>query len=136
MKSRYEGIQNKLYHMSEGCFFLSLCSIAEEYRLEHGMTKVDLIDAVNMAFSEKLVTGDYTVLDDCEILSRLTGEKVTRRKSDTCGELKENEYSIAKWLNAEKTANHFRRRYFDVYTNSRTVRYGTLVCYYIYTIGE
>ena len=132
MKSRYEGIQNKLYHMNEGCFFLSLCSIAEEFNGR----KVDLIDAVNMAFDEKLVTGDYTVLDDCKILSNLTGEKVTRREAKTCGELKENEYSIAKWLNAEKTAKHFRRRYFDVYTNSKTVRYGTLVCYYIYTIGE
>ena len=132
MKSRYEGIQNKLYYISEGCFFLSLCSIAEEFNKK----KVDLIDAVNMAFSEKLVTGDYTVLDDCKILHNLTGKKVTRRVANTCGELKDNEYSIAKWLNAEKTANHFRRRYFDVYTNSKTVRYGTLLCYYIYTIGE
>lgn len=142
MKSRYEGIQNKLWEIREGCFFLSLLSIAEEYRLEHGMMKVDLIDAVNMAFEKKFVTMDYFVRFDTEILSQLTGQPVTKRKSKTCGALKANEYSIAKYekksINKdgeEQTVNHFDRRYFKVYTNSKTIRDGKLVEYYIYTIG-
>lgn len=135
MKSRYEGIQNKLWEIREGCFFLSLLSIAEEYRLEHGMMKVDLIDAVNMAFEQKYITFDYFVRFDCEILSKLTGQNVTKRKAKSCGTLKENEYSIAKYVSKDGKTNHFRRRYFDVYANSATVREGKLVEYYIYTIG-
>lgn len=133
MKSRYEGIQNKLWNIREGCFFLSLCSVAEEYN----KSKIDLIDAVNLVFSKNLVTSDYWIKNDVKILKLLTGvENITKRTSKTCGKLKDNEYSIAKYLNKEKTANHFRRRYFDVYTNSKTVSEGTLVEYYIYTIGD
>jgi len=135
MKSRYEGLQNKLWGIREGCFFLSLCSIAEEYNLAHGSDKIDLIDAINIAFKEGLVSDDYWIKDDCKILSLLTGKKVKKRQSVTCGILDDNEYSIAKWLNKAGTANHFRRRYFDVYTDSKTVKDGSLVCYYIYTIG-
>ena len=131
MKSRYEGIQNKLWGIREGCFFLSLCSIAEEYLQK----KIDLIDAVNMAFERNLVSDDYWIKDDCKLLELLTGTKVKKRQSQVCGILDDNEYSIAKWLNKAGTANHFRRRYFDVYTNSKTVKDGSLVCYYIYTIG-
>ena len=131
MKSRYEGIQNKLWGIREGCFFLSLCSIAEEYLQK----KIDLIDAVNMAFERNLVSDDYWIKDDCKLLELLTGTKVKKRQSQVCGILDDNEYSIAKWLNKQGTANHFRRRYFDVYINSKTVKDGSLVCYYIYTIG-
>lgn len=131
MKSRYEGIQNKLWDIREGCFFLSLCSIAEEYL----QRKIDLIDAVNMAFEKNLVSSDYWVKNDCKLLEILTGKKVSKRQSQKCGILEDNEYSIAKWLNKAGTANHFRRRYFDVYTDSKTVKDGSLVCYYIYTIG-
>ena len=132
MKSRYEGIQNKLWGIREGCFFLSLCSIAEEYNNK----KIDLIDAINLAFDKGLVSDDYWVKDDCKLLSLLTGnKKIKKRQSQTCGILDDNEYSISKWLNKAGTANHFRRRYFDVYKDSKTVKYGSLVCYYIYTIG-
>lgn len=132
MKSRYEGIQNKLWNMREGCFFLSLLSIAEEFNGK----KIDLIDAVNMAFDNKFVTSDYTVKKDCELLSKLTGRKVTKKVTSVCGILDDNEYSIVKYLNKEKTTNHFRRRYFDVYVNSMTVKEGTLISYYIYTIHK
>lgn len=136
MKSRYEGLQNRLLGIGEGCFFIALLSIAEEYRLEHGKGKVDFVDAVNMAFERQWITSDYTVKKDTALLKWLTGTYVSKRESKTCGELKDNEYSIAKYLNREGTANHFDRRYFNVYTNSKTIKYGTLLCYYIYTIGD
>ena len=88
-----------------------------------------------MAFEKNLVSSDYWVKNDCKLLEILTGKKVSKRQSQKCGILEDNEYSIAKWLNKQGTANHFRRRYFDVYTDSKTVKEGTLVCYYIYTIG-
>ena len=137
MKSRYEGIQNKLWGIKEGCFFLTLLSIAEDYRQDNNWDnwKIDFVDILNKSFEKKWITDDYTVKKDKEILKELTGKEVTRRECKTCGNLKSNEYSAMKYLNKEKTANHFRRRYFDVYLNSRTVSEGTLVCYYIYTIG-
>ena len=135
MRSRWEGIQNKLWGMQEGCFFLTLCSIAEEYNISHGRDKVDLVDAVNKAFDMKWVKSDYTVLNDTALLSWLcNGAKVSKRMSSTCGLLKANEYSACKYALDNKL--HFRRRYFDVYTNSNTVKNGEFVCYYIYTIGE
>lgn len=115
--------------MQEGCFFLSLCSVAEEFNGQ----KVDLVDAVNKAFEKKWVKADYTVLDDTALLSWLChGAKVTKRVSNVCGVLKGNEYSVCKY--AWKNKTHFRRRYFDVYEDSKTVRNGQLACYYIYSI--
>ena len=146
MKSRYEGIQNKLWGIREGCFFLTLLSIAEEERerLHKSPVKVDFVDAVNKAFEKNWITSDYTVCDDCAILSWLTGENVTKETKDKCLSVHDNQYSVMKYCNKVKSETdpkefivvyHFRRRYFDVYLNSRTVREGTVMCYYIYTFG-
>jgi len=138
MTSRYEGIQNKLWGIKEGCFFLSLLSVAEDYKLDNRYKdyKVDFIDILNLAWNKKWISEDYTVKNDTAILKELTGKKVTRRIMNACGSLKPNEYSIVKYINKEKTANHFRRRYFDVYVNSKTVSEGTVVSYYIYTFND
>ncbi len=131
MKSRYEGSQNILWGIRESCFFLSLLSIAEEYTGK----KIDLIDAARLCMNKGLLKSDYFVCDDCKILSLLTGKNLRKEVRDHCYALRGNQYSIEKWMNREGTGNHFKRRYFDVYENSRTVREGTLVCYYVYTIG-
>lgn len=131
MKSRYEGLQNRLWGIREGCFFITLLSIAEEFNRR----PVDFVDAVNMSFAKGWVKPDYTVVNDTAILSWLTGRKVTKEVVDRCGVVKGNQYSVAKHVNREGTAYHFRRRYFDVYEGSVTVRDGHVMCYYIYTIG-
>ncbi len=131
MKSRYEGSQNVLWGIRESCFFLSLLSIAEEYTGK----KIDLIDSARLCMNKGLLKSDYLVCDDCKILSLLTGKIVKKEVRDHCYALRGNQYSIEKWMNREGTANHFKRRYFDVYENSRTVREGTLMCYYVYTVG-
>lgn len=133
MKSRYEGLQNRLWGMQEGCFFLTLLSIAEERNIQCGRGRVDFVEAVNKAFEKNWVQYDYTVSNDVALLSWLTGEKVSKRISSSCGVLRGNEYSACKYRLEEKT--HFRRRYFDVYNNSRTVANGKLEKYYIYTFG-
>ena len=132
MKSRYENIQRMLGKIGDyGCFFLSLLSIAEEY-LDR---RVDLVDTVRIALDRKWTQADYTVLDDCALLSYLTGKKVTKRCESSVGVVKLNEYTIAKWYNPATNYKHFRRRGWDVYDNSVTVRDGYIMCYYVYTIG-
>lgn len=132
MKSRYEDSQRLLWGIKEGCFFLTLLSIAEEerQRLEITPSKIDLIEAVRECRNRGWIKADFYILNDCAILSYYTGEKCTRRKSPTIGKLFDNEYSLEKWTRGENT--HFRRRYFDVYNNSATVSQGTRECYYIY----
>lgn len=131
MRSRYEGLQNRLWGIREGCFFLSLLSVAEEFNCK----KVDFIDAVNMAFEKKWLKDDYTVLNDVALLEWLTGRKVRKEVIVECGIVKANQYTIAKYVNREGDRNHFRRRGWDVYENSKTVREGHVMCYYVYTIG-
>lgn len=132
MQSRYDNIQRLLAKIDEyGCFFLSLLSVAEDYLVK----KVDLVDTVRWVAENGVIDKDYTVLDDCKLLTYLTGKKTTKRVDVKCGILKENEYSIEKWYNAATGYNHFKRRYFDVFHNGRTVKEGILMCYYIYTIG-
>lgn len=132
MTSRYDNIQKYLKNIGEyGCFFLSLLSIAEEYTGR----KIDLVDAVRWGIDSKAVGNDFTIYDDCKLLSHLTGKRVSKSASQGCGVLSANQFSVEKWYNGRTGYNHFRRRCFDVYNGSVTVREGCLVCYYIYTIG-
>ena len=129
MKSRYEDAQRVLWNIREGCYFLCLLSMAEEYLGE----RVDLIDAARHCMEHGWITDDYYVNAPEEILKYLCKAKSVRwRMVQKVGLLKDNEYSLEKWKCGEKT--HFRRRYFDVYNDSKTVKEGEFVCYYIFTI--
>lgn len=128
--SRYEDSQRILWNMKYACFFLSLLSIAEEVTEK----KVDLLDAARYCKEKGWIDDEFTVLYDCKILSWLTGKKVTKTAVDKLGIVKGNQYTIEKWLAKDGRGNHFRRRYFDVYNGSVTVRDGTLMCYYLYTV--
>ncbi len=130
MTSRYENSQRLLWNMKYACFFLSLLSISEEVTEK----KVDLLDAARYCKEKGWIDDEFTVLYDCKILSWLTGKKVTKTAVDKLGIVKGNQYTIEKWLAKDGRGNHFRRRYFDVYNGSVTVRDGTLMCYYLYTV--
>ena len=123
MTSRYEDAQRVLWNMKYACFFLSLLSIAEEVTGK----KIDLLDAARHCQQKGWIDGEFTVLHDCRILSWLTGRKAAK-------EVKGSQYTVEKWLAKDGKSNHFRRRYFDVYNGSVTVRDGTRTCYYVYTI--
>lgn len=131
MKSRYDDSQRILWNMKYACFFLSLLSVAEEYTKK----KVDLLDAARYCRDKGWIDDEFTILYDCKILSWLTGKRVTKEVADKLGIVKGNQYTIEKWLAKDGRSNHFRRRYFDVYNGSVTVRDGHLMCYYVYTIG-
>ena len=139
MTSRYDGIQNYIMHANESCFFLSLLSIAEEERERLGCVlpwecQVDFLDAVRACRDKGWLAEDFSVMYDCKILEYLTGLKCTKEVTQSPGIVKGNQYTIEKWVCGNGT--HFRRRGFDVYSNSRTVREGYRMCYYKYTFKE
>ena len=131
MTSRYENSQRILWNMKYACFFLCLLSIAEEVSGE----KIDLLDAARHCKEKGWMDDEFTILYDCKILSWLTGKKVSKTAVDHLGIVRNNQYTLEKWLSNDGKSNHFRRRYFDVYNGSQTVKNGTRMCYYVYSIG-
>lgn len=133
MKSRYEGIQNYIMHANESCFFLSLLSIAEEERERHFKMSVpvDFLEAVRVCRDRGWLADDFSVLYDCRILEYLTGRSCTKEVVQDAGIVKANQYTVEKWVWGSKT--HFRRRGWDVYKDSQTVKNGYRMCTYKYT---
>lgn len=128
---RYEGLQSRLEGIdSDGCFFLALCSIAEEML----GTPIDLIDAVNLCYSNKLIIDKYTVQDAPMILNLLTGKQWTVDKVISLDNIiiGDHDYTIAVYENPLNGIRHFRRRYVDTLTSSKTVAMNNIVEYRIY----
>lgn len=133
-KSRYEGLQNELMRfIPESCFFLSLLSVAEDYRADRGqMVKVDFVDAFRTARTKGWLGIDNMMYNDVAFLEHLTGHTVEKRVVKPEQELfvASNEYTIAKYRKGSTT--HFRRRGYDVYTGSQTVAKGKMEAVYVY----
>ena len=138
MRSRYEGIQNLLMRAGESCFFLCLLSVAEEERKRRGWVDseipIDFLVAVRECMDKGWLRNDFTVVNDCTILKRYTTHKCTKEVVQEVGIVKGNQYTIEKWAWGNRT--HFRRRGWDVYRNSQTVKYGYRMCTYKYTFEE
>ena len=136
MTSRYDGIQNYIMRAGESCFFLTLLSIAEEERERNDWNypHIDFLDAVRACVDKKWLWKDFTVYDDCKILSYLTSMKVTKEVVQDVGIVKANQYTVEKWVWGDRT--HFRRRGWDVYKDSMTVENGYRMCTYKYTFEE
>ena len=99
MRSRYEGIQNYIMHANESCFFLCLLSVAEEYL----HATLDFLDTVRPCMDKGWLLNDFTVADDCRILTLLTGRKVTKEVVQDVGFVKGNQYTIEKWVWGDRT---------------------------------
>lgn len=138
MRSRYEGIQNCIMHADESCFFLTLLSVAEEERKRRSWVDseipIDFLVAVRECMDKGWLRNDFTVVNDCTILKRYTTHKCTKEVVQEVGIVKGNQYTIEKWVWGDRT--HFRRRGWDVYKNSQTVKYGYRICTYKYTFEE
>lgn len=137
-RTKYEGFQNKLMQIaSESCFFLTLLSIAEDYNDDFmNGRRFDLSDALNKSLKEGwLGAKDNLMYNDVALLSWLTNEPVTKRVIAPSDDLTvaDNEYTATKWRRGKNT--HFRRRAYDVYTNSQTVAKGSIESIYVYKIG-
>lgn len=127
-EARYKGAQSLCKVLgSDGCYVLCLLSIAEDATGQ----QFDLLDTVRLLLSKGIIREDMYVLDAPRFLQLLTGHE-WRRLPDrkVLGPVAENEYSIEKYRNG--SAVHFRRRPYDVYTNSVTVAMGEIDCYYVF----
>lgn len=131
VKDRYEGIQSVFKTVgSEGCHFLVLCSIVEEFN----DAPLDIITAIRIAQQNKWITPDFWVKNDgTAFLSYFTYVKWTRKEVDKLPVIRDNDYTEAIWYNPCTGYRHYRRRYMDTLDASITVRDGYIEKYYIYT---
>lgn len=135
VKKRYKGTQTVMKNTGEsGCLFLSLLSIAEEYR----GTPIDFIDAYNKCVEKGLLKKDLFCNDQEKILETFTGKKwkKTVLKELPDHPVPENMYTVEKWFNKRTGFTHFKRRMFDTLESSVTVKEGSIVEYYCYTVKD
>jgi hypothetical protein len=123
---RYEGVQTFL---TEGCLFLSLCSIAEQVANMH----VDILSTIQYAKAEGWIdkNNDMTEASQCALLGFLTGKKWHREEfTELPNPVPDEMFTVEKWCRDKVT--HFRRRFVDTVTHSMTVAMGKLSGYYGY----
>lgn len=128
VEQRYKGVQTFL---TEGCLFLSLCSIAEQVANMH----IDILSAIQYAKTEGWIdaNNDMTKTSQCALLEFLTGKKWHREEFTTLpNPVPDEMYTVEKWRNPKNGFTHFRRRFVDTLTDSVTVKMGKLVSYYGY----
>lgn len=138
VRERYEGLQTLFRAAHESsCHFLTLCSIADEYRYEHNMPYIDLLWAIRVCQSKGLIDDEFFVNDDgTHVLSLLTdGKKWTRKDVEVLPPIGDNDYTEALYYNPRTKFKHFRRRYFDTLESSVTVKEGSIIQYRIYTVS-
>lgn len=139
VKERYEGFQTLALQLHKsGCHFLTLCSIADEYRHDRGLPYIDLIWAIRTCQSKGLIDNEFYVKDDgTKVLSLLTdGRKWTRKDVEKLGQIRDNDYTEAEWFNPCTGFTHFRRRYLDTLSDSITVAEGYIKRYRVYTVKD
>ena len=137
IKERYDGLQTLFKAAYESaCHFLTLCSIADEYRADHKLPYIDLIWAIRTCRSRQLIDDEFYVKDDgTGVLKLLTdGQKWSRKDVAKLGKVGDNDYTEAEWFNPRTGYTHFRRRYVDTLRDSVTVAEGYIKQYRIYTV--
>ena len=135
VQERYEGIQSVLKNAGdEGCHFLALCSIADEYNNEHGKPYLDLINAIRVCQSKRWIDKGFWVKNDgTPFLEYLTGIKWSRKEVVKLPVIRDNDYTEVVWFNPDTGFHHYRRRYMDTLEHSVTVEKGYIEKYYVYT---
>ena len=133
IKQRYQGFQTLCGVLKdEGCHFLVLCSIAEEYLQK----PVDLIGTIRISQSKGWMRSDFYVKDSIAILEYVTNAKWTRNEVAKLLVIRDNDYTEAVYYNARTGFRHYRRRGYDTLEHSVTVAEGVIEKYYIYTVGS
>ena len=131
LKSRYYGIQDMFRHINtDGCLFLSLCSIIEEVTEK----PADIIGIIQKSMKEGWLSDDYEVRDSLALLGEFTGKKWKRIEAPELPQkIEEWEFTIEKWFNPRTGFTHFKRRFTDTLFSSATVKFGKIKEYYIYS---
>ena len=125
---RYNECQS---YLTEGCLFLSLCSIIEEVTDK----PLDILDALAYAKSMNYIDSKHemSVKGQIGLLQDLTGKHWLRKELKVLPiVVPEQMYTIEKWYNKNTGFTHFRRRYMDTLTKSVTVVEGKQEGYYAY----
>lgn len=138
-RSKYENVQSDLCRfIPEACLFLSLLSIAEDAIADFNLDrKFDMIDVYRKALDEGwLGRTDNMLYNQCALLEYCTGKPWIRSivpvEQFDSYEVLPHQYTISKWVKGKIT--HFRRRGYDVYANSNTVKNGRQESVYVYTM--
>lgn len=131
VKNRYNEIQSILGKCYEyGCHFLSLLSIIEEVNNE----PVDLIEAIKICQSKGFIDSEFFVKAGDELLEYFTGKKWTRKTVETLPKkIEDNWYTEAIYFNPRTNLYHYRRRGWDTLIDSKTVKEGYVIKYYIWS---
>ena len=142
VRAKYIGLQTwgkkNAYTMNVfgdyACFFLSLCSIADEYNESyHNNYRVDILCALKMALDNDWIDKEYTVKNPTAILEYLTGAKWSKETVTTLPSyIPDNTYTIAVYYNPKTNFTHFRRRWGDTLIDSKTVKEGKIKEYRIF----
>lgn len=129
---RYKSIQTVFNKAgAEGCLFLSLLSIAEQYL----NTTIDFIDAYYKCLYAGWILEDFYCIDQEQILKLFTNKYWTKTVCTTLPDpVPDNMYTIEKWYNPRTGLTHFKRRAFDTLKSSITVKEGSIIEYYCYEV--
>ena len=119
----------------EGCLFLCLCSIAEEWNeARHNQRRVDVLDLYIKSRSNGFLEDGFFCRDQCAMLALATG---TEWKKEIFPRLPDpvpwQSFTVERWDNKRTGKTHFRRRWGDSIVSSVTVREGSLSGYYVYS---
>lgn len=130
IRKRYSGIQDMIRHIgTDGCYFLSLCTIIEEVSDK----QADILEIVRVAIDNKWMKEDFYLLDPCAILRHFTKKNFKMKKiAELPSKINDNEYTIEKWYNERTGYTHFKRRFVDTLRSSVTVKEGYIKEYYFF----
>ena len=135
VKARYQGFQSMCKIVNtDGCYFLALCSIIEEYT----DCPLDLIDAIRVSQSKGWVDSEFTIKNAPKFLEYYTGKKWVRSEmvSRLPVKILDNQFTVVIHYNKRTGFKHFKRRGFDTLDDSVTVKEGVILGYYIFTVQE
>lgn len=119
------GVQDLISNMGNfGCYFLSLCKIAEE---ETGQS-IDVINVAYKALENRWIDEEFFIMNPTEILRFLTGKKWIVVVSK---EMKTADYTIVKYVNG--SYSHFRLENWDSLKESKSVKCGKVDSYRHFT---
>ncbi len=142
VKKKYIGIQSEAKKYadqlsmlgSDGCLFLCICSIAEDFNEAfHTGKRVDILRCFIDWKNKGYLKDGFWCEDSLSMLEDATGYEWEREIVKALPEtLLPQAYTVEKWR-GQLGGTHFKRRWGDTLNSSATVRSGTLESYYIYT---
>lgn len=123
----------------EGCLFLVLCSIADEWNeSQHNQRHVDILQLYIQCRDKGYLAEGFFCNNPCKILELATGMEWKKQIVEKLPPVIDwKTYSVEKWVRIVSHGvckTHFRRRWGDTITNSVTVQKGKIESYYLFSV--